>query len=90
MILKCAYNNSSKEIFEKLNSLFENSEFYNEDVFKERKNAFKIKNEWGAFHSPFVILLDDNKKPLKAFYSEDNSCNLENILNFLNYENTSN
>ena len=44
-------------------------EFYNINT-KDGKKGYKIKGEWGARKNPFV-LLEDNGKPIKAFYSEN-------------------
>lgn len=66
--------------------------YYSEELHKERKKAFSIKNEWGALASPFAIIYNDDK-PIKAFYSEINECTIDNIINYLNNlinENTSN
>ena len=55
--------------------------YYNEDIYKEKSNAFKLKGGYGARMTPFALLYDDyNKRPIKAFYAEDGSCNYDNII----------
>lgn len=97
--LKIAYNDNSIELIKELEkSLIDyplvELESYHEDFLKERKKAFGLKTEWGTRQSPFAILLDDEKKPIIAFYNERNDCTLDKILeslqSFIAYENTSN
>lgn len=57
-------------------------ESYSENIFSEKKKAIMIKSSWGSRQSPFVLIKDDGKA-IKAFYSEDNSCTLENILSYV-------
>lgn len=35
-----------------------------------QKNGYKLKSQWSARLNPFV-LLEENNKPIKAFYSEE-------------------
>ena len=88
MVLKVAYNDDSSKFVEELIENIKGYpliklETYHEQLFKERKKAFAIKNEWGTRECPFAILID-NKEPIKAFYNEQNNCNLDTIINFLN------
>ena len=57
-------------------------EFYNTNT-KEGRKGYKIKGEWGARKNPFV-LLEDNGKPIKAFYSE-NDWEDNAIIQMINY-----
>lgn len=82
MILKLAYNNASSNLVKELNP----TEAYNEDVFKERKDAFALKGSWGAKLTPFAILVDDSGKAVKGFYSEVKECTVENIKRYMNNE----
>ena len=50
-----------------------------ENVLKDRKKAFKIKGGYSARKNPFAILLDMDKNPIKAFYSEANECTVDAI-----------
>lgn len=99
MLLKIAYNNYSEELISQLKDYVKKFpsvqlETFHEQVFKERKKAFAIKNEWGTKQSPFAILIDDNKIPVTAFYSERNECTLDKIIevlkNYIIYGNKSN
>ena len=56
---------------------------YHEGLFKERKNAFKLKGGFSARHTPFAVLID-NAAPVMAFYSEANTCTIEEIMKALN------
>lgn len=64
--------------------------YINENSFKGKKEAHKLKNMYGAKLSPFALIKVEGK-PIKAFYSEDKSCNLDNIINFIveNYDSKS-
>jgi hypothetical protein len=88
MILKVAYNDESAELVKQLKEIipekFPLVELitYQEELFRERKKAFALKGEWGTFKSPFAILIDENK-PVKAFYSEENECTFNKIIETL-------
>lgn len=90
MILTICYNDScedfNKELSSTLSKNYVNIEVnaYNESFYNERRKAFKTKGGYSARMTPFVLLTDDNKKYIKAFYTEDKSCNVDNIINFLN------
>ena len=88
MILKIAYNNNCISLIQKLKSIFEtfpglNLETYQEDFFKEKKKAFKLKGAFSAKQTPFAVLYNDGKVPISVFYSESNDCTFENISNKL-------
>lgn len=85
MVLKVAYNDNSKGLVESLHP----TESYNEDLFKERKDAFALKGAWGARKTPFAILYTDDGIPVKGFYSEVGECTVDNIKNYLNEQNYS-
>lgn len=99
MVIKLAYNDNSLDLMEGLREALNDHplielESYHEDILKERKKAFGLKTEWGTRQSPFAILLDNEKKPVIAFYNERNDCTLDKILeslqSFIVYENTAN
>lgn len=50
-----------------------------------KKNAWALKNEWGARETPF-ILLTVNGVPRQAFYSETKQDVVLNALNYLKNE----
>ena len=57
-------------------------EIYDENNYsKERKKALQIKNAFGSKLAPFVGIYND-KRIIKGFYSEDNSCNSNNIFKY--------
>ena len=49
-----------------------------------KKEAYKLKSEWGAKLDPFILIIDDKNKPIKAFYSE---CKTDAITQFTQYSN---
>jgi hypothetical protein len=91
MILKVSYNDDSEIFYKELIQLITNKyplievEGYHENKLKERNKSFKLKGGYGARKSPFMILIDDDKIPVKAFYTEANECSLDNIEKVLDY-----
>lgn len=89
MILKLAYSENSTKLAQDLKEYLVKYpllkfEAYDEQTMSERKKAFGLKSEWGTKITPFAILIDDEKnKPLIGFYSEDNGCTFEKIINAL-------
>ena len=88
MQLKVAYDDNSEQLIVKLKeSLVDfpmiELEAYHEQLFKERKKAFAIKNEWGTRMTPFAILIDNDYNPVIAFYSEQNNCTEDRIIEAL-------
>lgn len=84
MQLKVAYDDNSEQLIVKLKEVLPKYplvelEAYHEQLFKERKKAFAIKNEWGTRMTPFAILIDNDYNPVVAFYSEQNNCTLDKI-----------
>ena len=57
-------------------------ETYDEDFFKEKKKAFKIKGACSARLTPFVSIYKKSEL-VKAFYSEAKECTFENIKKYL-------
>lgn len=91
MELKLAVNNDSVGLVNQLRQYIEekgpliNIEYFNEDVYKEKQKSYKLKGGYGAKQVPFALLYDNiNKIPIKAFYTEDNSCTFNIIINTLN------
>jgi hypothetical protein len=90
MDITVIYDDNSFQLFKSLSETI-NEKYtdvnligYKEDKFKERKKAFAIKGSWAAKQTPFVIIQkSEDKKPLKAFYSEVKDCTLDNIINYL-------
>lgn len=89
MILKLAYSENSTKLAQDLKDYLINYpllkfETYDEQTISGRKKAFGLKGEWGAKITPFAILIDDEKdKPIIGFYSENNGCTFEKIINAL-------
>lgn len=98
--LKIAYDDNSEKLVKELEELISSKyplielETFHENIFKERKKAFKLKNVYSARKCPFAVLLDIDKNVVSAFYSENNKCTLDNIqktlTQFISYENSSN
>lgn len=89
MILKLAYSENSTKLAQDLKDYLVNYpllkfESYDEQTMSERKKAFGLKGEWGAKLTPFAVLIDDElDKPLIGFYSENNGCTFEKIIDAL-------
>jgi hypothetical protein len=84
MILKIAYDDNSEKVVSEIRYMLREFpmielEAYHEQLFRERKKAFAIKNEWGTRMAPFAILIDNDKNPVIAFYSEKKECTADNI-----------
>lgn len=88
MILKIAYNDASVPMVNKLKEVIPEKfplvelECYQEELFKERKKALGLKSQWGTFKSPFAILICEDR-PIKAFYSEEDECTYDKIIEAL-------
>lgn len=57
-------------------------EFINYNTVKGRKEAFTIKNPWGAKLNPFVVVKEDDKI-INVFYSEKQNA-IQQLIDFLN------
>lgn len=90
MELKLAVNNNSVGLVNQLKQYIEEKcplvtiECFNEDIYKEKSKAYKLKGGFGSRQVPFAVLYDDEKKPIKAFYSEVKECTFDNIIKCLN------
>ena len=82
MILNICFNDNCSQFPTKIeNFCLENYpeikiEKYNENDYHEKKKAFRIKGGYSARMTPFMLLLTDDKKYIKAFYSEDKGCTI--------------
>lgn len=81
-IAKVAYNSLSSRFVVGLKNMGLKLEAYNEDVYNEKKKAYALKNPYAAKECPFVLLYYKDTL-LKAFYTEDSSCTLDKIEQFL-------
>lgn len=72
------YFNSLKDLVKRKYPLVELIGFH-ENTLKGRKKAFQTKGSFGARQTPFAIMVDLDKNPIKAFYSEANECTVDNI-----------
>ena len=87
MILKVAYDDNSQHLVDELKKVLYplvELQTYHEGLFKERKNAFKLKRGFSARHTPFAVLIDNDAALVMAFYSEANTCTIEEIMKALN------
>lgn len=96
MILHICYNDSCHTFPDKIKEICPEQitvETYDENNYHEKKKAYKIKGGYSARKTPFMLLTEDDKSYVKAFYSEDNGCSVDNLLKFLkslNHESTNN
>ena len=75
LTLTAVYDDTSEKFFANLVELIG----LHENILKERKKAFKVKGGYSARKSPFAVLYDMDKNPVKAFYTEANECTVDNI-----------
>lgn len=98
MIVNVCYNRASMDLMHSVCEFCHDEhpeievKCYDEDHFKEKKQAYRIKGGYSARKTPFMLLTTKDGAYLKAFYSEDNKCTLDSLETFLNnyYENTCN
>lgn len=57
--------------------------FINESSNKCKKEAYALKNHWGARLTPFAICLDGDKV-IRAFYSETGEDIIKSLIDFIN------
>lgn len=94
MTFKIVYNSdSNKDFYSNLEKLLsENNikyESYDSKYLKDRKKGFKVKGAFSARLDPFVGVYDEEKNPIKGFYSEACECTIGNIDKFLKSINNS-
>ena len=58
---------------------------FHEGLLKERKKAFALKGGYSARKTPFAVLFDTDRNPLRAFYTEVTECTVENIKFYLDW-----
>lgn len=79
------YDENSENYFESLKDLVKRKYplveliGFHENTLKGRKKAFQTKGNFGARQTPFAVIMDLNKSPIKAFYSEANECTIDKI-----------
>jgi hypothetical protein len=62
--------------------------FIDSGTYKGKKEAKRFKNQYSAKLEPFIVILDNNK-PIKAFYTEAEDV-INSLIKYLNNESTSN
>ena len=90
MTLKVSYNNNFVDFYENLKELLYKYplvklEGFNEDIYSQRKNCFKLRGVFGTKMPLFAALYDRDNKVITAFYSENNSCTIGYITDVLNH-----
>lgn len=58
--------------------------FFNMDIIQEKKDGWKVKNQCGAKSDPFVLVKDSEDKIIRAFYSESGKNAINQLIEFLN------
>ena len=85
LTLTTVYDDTSEKFFANLVELVKRKYLFveliglHENILKERKKAFKVKGGYSARKSPFAVLYNMDKNPVKAFYTEANECTVDNI-----------
>lgn len=81
MILKVVWDSDKNNFGEQLQDMIKDFSDIDLELYdmttKNRKRGFRVMNICGATSNPFVSVY--NPELLRAFYSEDNSCTIENI-----------
>ena len=79
-------NNKDRELLELIDSKFPIFIHYiNFNTVKGRKEAYRIKSEWGAKMNPFVVIEHDSSETLpQVFYTESGSNAIQQLINYLN------
>lgn len=83
MKVKIVYNNSrDKELIElvRFSTPFF-VEYLDERTKNGKKEGYRIKSEFGARKSPFVLVLDDEDNYLACFWTESGSNAVQNFIN---------
>ena len=83
MLLKIVWNSDNDNFGVELKEALKDSvdiELYDMST-KNKKKGYRVMNVCGATKIPFVSVYDNELK--KAFYTEDSSCSISNILNYL-------
>lgn len=86
MVLHICYNNTCFDLPTRIKEICPNNikiETYDETLYKEKKKAYKIKGGYSARMTPFMLLTNNKNKYIKAFYSEDNKCNVVEFNKFI-------
>lgn len=86
LVLHICYNDNCKDLVNQIQEKYPDLKIhsYNENHYAEKRRSYRIKGGYSARMTPFMLLLGDDKSYKKAFYSEDNKCNLENLEQCLN------
>jgi hypothetical protein len=87
-ILKIVYNNESEFIIDIIKNLpiKTYNEFYNIDLYKDKKRAIPIMTRFGTKQVPLIIIGNENLKEINAIWSENSPNWSEEIIKLLNYE----
>lgn len=84
MLLKIVWDSNDNNFGVELQEALKDSvdvEIYDMST-KNKKKGYRVMNVCGATKSPFVSVY--NPELTKAFYTEDNSCTIQNILEYVN------
>ena len=86
--LSMAFDESSQDLYKDLSILLDkypSVDFiaYHEGLLKERRKAFMLKGGYSAKLTPFAVLFDLDRNPIKAFYSEVGECTVKNIKQYI-------
>lgn len=87
-ILKIVYNNETKFILDIVNNLpiKTYNEFYNIDLYKDKKRAVPIMTRFGTKQVPLVVISNENLEEINAVWNEHSPNWEEDIIKLLNYD----
>lgn len=96
MTIKIAYSESNDLedlILRNLLNLYKSDEIghfpkievisYDENNYKEKKDAIMLKASCGARLNPFCAIYNDDRELIKAFYTEVGECTVKNIIEYI-------
>lgn len=73
-VIKVIFDNKTNFIVDIVERIKTNSirEFYNLDVFKEKKKAIPIQTRFGSKNLPLIVFEDENSIEYNAIWAENN------------------
>ena len=88
MVVKFVYSDDDQKYLSwEIEGFCKNNKLYfiglDRNYHKDKKKAINNMVSCGAYKTPFCSVYNNNKELIKCFYSEDDGCNLDNIINYL-------
>ena len=86
--LSIAFDDNSQNFYKEMSNIIQDYPnvdivAYHEGLLKERRKAFMLKGGYSARETPFAVVFNIDRVPMKAFYTEAKECTVENIKNYI-------